>query len=218
MTTDHDKIASELAALRERFEYMRNEYSSFAARPCALCVYEAGRFIRRCKLHEEIDRLNTELAKLHEVARGNIQRDPQIHKMVALAPIHVDLTDPDEPYPAELVGDYARAVIALDKEIDDMGRYNIECHAEYKKRRNEQHDAYDKLHAETQQLRTDLAAATEANAQLRSALAARDQVQAAIPGLQMSYAGSISFRPTDDGKQVATMIEPDGTKTTKDVP
>ena len=57
---------------------------------------------------------------------------------------YVDLTDPGDPYPAELVGLLSRAVVEMDRQLDEMGSASIQHHAEYKQRRNEQHAAYER--------------------------------------------------------------------------
>jgi hypothetical protein len=40
---------------QEKLTYLRNEWSPFSARPCPACVYDNGRYIRACKLHEHLD-------------------------------------------------------------------------------------------------------------------------------------------------------------------
>lgn len=46
-----DDLTKENARLSEIIDFMRNRYSPFGGRSCALCVYEEGRFIRSCALH-----------------------------------------------------------------------------------------------------------------------------------------------------------------------
>lgn len=48
----------------ERIRFMRDDYSRYGARGCQICLYENGKFIRLCKLHQEIDRLNSRIKQL----------------------------------------------------------------------------------------------------------------------------------------------------------
>lgn len=68
----------------------------------------------------------------------------ELRRIVEAARQYVHLDDPNDPYPAELVGQLSRAVIALDEQLDEMGTASIQYHVEYKQRRNEQHAAYDR--------------------------------------------------------------------------
>jgi len=61
---DHPKgLTPIITALRETaepLEFLRNSYSRVGARGCPACEYQNGKFIKMCKLHEEIDSLTAE--------------------------------------------------------------------------------------------------------------------------------------------------------------
>jgi hypothetical protein len=54
------KIIEERDALADQLAFIRDEWSPSGARACPACVYDNGKFIRRCKIHEEYDRLAAE--------------------------------------------------------------------------------------------------------------------------------------------------------------
>ena len=47
----HGDLARRYADLAEVVDFMQNRYSPIGGRPCALCVYEDGRFVRSCAMH-----------------------------------------------------------------------------------------------------------------------------------------------------------------------
>jgi hypothetical protein len=76
------RLLDELTRLRDDLDFMRNEWTPLSARPCALCVYDNGVFIRSCKLHESDDIRNDALY----LALGE-----------ALDIAHYEATEPPEP-------------------------------------------------------------------------------------------------------------------------
>ena len=59
---NYERIATALSELldsldnaEDKLEFIRDEISPLSARPCPACVYDDGEFIRRCKLHEQLD-------------------------------------------------------------------------------------------------------------------------------------------------------------------
>lgn len=54
-------IALELKKFEEPLLFLRNEYTEFGGRACPACEYDNGRFIKRCKLHYQIDKLKCKL-------------------------------------------------------------------------------------------------------------------------------------------------------------
>jgi hypothetical protein len=82
---------AELAAAREAITFMRDEYSPVGGRGCALCLYENGRFIRSCKLHQVLaaanERAEKAIALVWDVATGRLfNRDKIWQRAQALAP------------------------------------------------------------------------------------------------------------------------------------
>lgn len=51
-------LRSEMKDTQDAIEFLRDGWSEFGARPCPACLYVDGKFIRSCKLHQEIERLN----------------------------------------------------------------------------------------------------------------------------------------------------------------
>jgi hypothetical protein len=47
----HDDLARRYVDLAEIIDFMQNRYSPIGGRPCALCVYDDGRFVRSCAMH-----------------------------------------------------------------------------------------------------------------------------------------------------------------------
>lgn len=50
-----DELRARIKELEETIEFARN-YSGFEARACPLCTYENGKFIKRCRMHEDMDK------------------------------------------------------------------------------------------------------------------------------------------------------------------
>lgn len=70
-------LQAENDILRERLDFGTNRWNPVGGRACPLCVYEQGKFIRMCKLHEHeqtvCDALivvKAERDKLAEIVRG----------------------------------------------------------------------------------------------------------------------------------------------------
>jgi hypothetical protein len=55
------RLLDELTRLHDDLDFMRNEWTPLSARPCALCVYDNGVFMRSCKMHESDDIRNEAL-------------------------------------------------------------------------------------------------------------------------------------------------------------
>lgn len=54
-------------AARESIDFMRNRWSMFGGRGCALCVYVDGKYVRACKLHEYLSAVSGQVDELqHE--------------------------------------------------------------------------------------------------------------------------------------------------------
>ena len=58
------ELEAKLAAEKEAILFLRNEYSSFGARGCPACLYENGKFIKSCKLHQKLAEQAEEIKKL----------------------------------------------------------------------------------------------------------------------------------------------------------
>ncbi len=54
-------VAEALDKYKADILFLRNDYSRFGARPCPACEYQNGKFIKLCKLHEEIEALKQDL-------------------------------------------------------------------------------------------------------------------------------------------------------------
>lgn len=67
----------------EIIDYMRNRYSPVGGRGCELCVFENGKFVRPCKLHVEIDKLEAADRDI-EMCRAllNVPSDDEIYSSV----------------------------------------------------------------------------------------------------------------------------------------
>ena len=52
---ERDVASARADKAEEQIAFMRDVWSPFGGRGCALCVYEDGRFKRNCKLHEWAD-------------------------------------------------------------------------------------------------------------------------------------------------------------------
>lgn len=65
------ELRHQLAAARAELEqwkrdvlFLRGEWSSLGGRACPACVYEGGRFVRLCKVHEEFAAAQAEVERL----------------------------------------------------------------------------------------------------------------------------------------------------------
>lgn len=62
---DRDALRTELGTLQDVLGHLRG-ISDLDSRPCELCVYAGGVFVRRCSMHAAIDGLRAEIAILTE--------------------------------------------------------------------------------------------------------------------------------------------------------
>ena len=75
-------------AIRKRAEailFLRNEYSRFGSRGCPACEYQDGKFIKLCKLHEEIQALESQIKTLTEQHEAEKRRIAETAKQVLIA-------------------------------------------------------------------------------------------------------------------------------------
>ena len=64
--TVEGELRARLEQAQETIVYMRDGYSPFGARGCAICLYENGKFIRWCKLHKQLEEMQARERRLRE--------------------------------------------------------------------------------------------------------------------------------------------------------
>lgn len=57
---ERNDLRARVGQLQEQIEFMRDGWSEIGARACPACLYEGGKFIRACKLHERLAKVERE--------------------------------------------------------------------------------------------------------------------------------------------------------------
>jgi hypothetical protein len=76
-------LLDRLRAAEAAIAFIRDGWSPFGARACPACVYEAGVFVRPCKVHEYADALRAEVARLRAWLERVARLDAKAHEILA---------------------------------------------------------------------------------------------------------------------------------------